>query len=189
MRCAAIVKGDGGSHPGPHVRHVAYPPGRASIPNQSTAKGSYGAPIYRHTIPHQAVQLNQVALPPPRIYVSVDNELGALVQMTDLSLSRSELAAAIAEAEGKEEVEQVVEEEEVEEEVEDKEQVIPGGNLAVADPILAVSSDDEAPAEPEVAREEVEHSFIVGEKVDSSSEVEMPPKLMKVLRSQTSPRK
>ena len=64
--------------------------------------------------------------------------------------------------------------------------MLPGSNLAEVEPILVVSSNDEVPLVPKVVqvpqgfREKVEHSYNRGECVNSRSEVEMPPKLMKV---------
>ena len=55
-----------------------------------------------------------------------------------------------------------------------------GGNLAEVDLILVVNLNDEAPIIHEAVREEVEHSFIGGEEVDSSSYIEKSSKLMKV---------
>ena len=99
------------------------------------------------------------------------------VQKNSLKLSRSEFVAAIAEDEGKEEEEEVAKEKGVDE------PVILSDNLAELDPILVVSSDDETLAlleVPQIPQEEVEHSFVGDEGADSNSEVEKPPKLMRV---------
>ena len=59
------------------------------------------------------------------------------------------------------------------------EPAIPSDNLALVEPILVVSSDEEAHTVPEVQREKVEHYFVGNERADSNFEVEMPPKLIK----------
>ena len=103
-------------------------------------------------------------------------------------MSISELATAIVKAKSEEEVEEEAKEEVIKKEGDGKE-VILSGNLAEAEPILVVNSEDETPVEPKVVEEQVELSFVGGQGVDSSSNFEMLPKFMEVWDPEPIPKK
>ena len=88
---------------------------------------------------------------------------GSTSSSSSLELSGNELVTAIAALEGEGE--------------QGEELTIPEVNLVVTVPVLVVSSDEE-PEVPPTLGDEVEHSFVSGEEVDSNFEVKMPSKLV-----------
>ncbi|GFZ19461.1 hypothetical protein Acr_28g0001660 [Actinidia rufa] len=185
-----------------NLPHMANPSNRALVPRlrkpTSLVQASNREPRQRFILGRVPLDLGQLGVPanllmpePRSVPGKLRSKKQAPAVQARFKYFGSKLEAALVEEEGEEE-----EAEEQKEEAKWEDEVLVGGNLDAAEPVLDFSLEYEAPkmiAVPqisEVQREEVEHSFVgEGEEVESSSDANMPPKLLKDLGENSSRRK